>query len=145
MCGITGILCDDPRARAALPAMTSLLAHRGPDAAGFHFDGSVGLGHRRLAVIDIEGSRQPLLSSDGAIAVVFNGEIFNFRELRQELRSAGHVFTTQGDGEVLVHGWRQWGREMLSRIAGMFAFGLWDRNRRELFLARDHLGLKPLY
>jgi len=145
MCGLTGFYSADPRAREALPAMTAALAHRGPDADGFHFDGLVGFGHRRLKVIDLEGSRQPLLSADGAIAVIFNGEIYNFRELRSELTAAGHVFRTQGDGEVLVHGWRQWGRAVLDRISGMFAFALWDRDRRELFLARDHVGVKPLY
>ena len=145
MCGITGYFSNDPRARAALPAMTAALTHRGPDADGFHFDGPVGLGHRRLSVIDLAGSRQPLVSADGAIAVVFNGELYNFRALRRELQAAGHVFATQGDGEVLVHGWRQWGAGMLDRIAGMFAFALWDRDRRELFVARDHLGVKPLY
>ena len=145
MCGITGYLSEDPRARAALPAMTAALAHRGPDADGFHYDGALGFGHRRLSVIDLAGSRQPLLSSDGAIAVVHNGEIYNFRELRNELAAAGHRFVTQGDGEVLVHGWKAWGERMLERLAGMFAFALWDRNRRELFLARDHLGVKPLY
>ena len=145
MCGITGYLCDDPRARDALPAMTAALAHRGPDADGFHFDGPVGLGHRRLSVIDIAGSRQPLVSSDGALAVVFNGEIYNFRELRRELTDAGHRFATNGDGEVLLHGWKEWGERMLGRLSGMFAFALWDRGRRELFLARDHLGVKPLH
>jgi asparagine synthase (glutamine-hydrolysing) len=145
MCGISGYLSDDPRARDALPAMTAALAHRGPDADGYHVDGAAGLGHRRLSVIDLAGSRQPLVSADGAIAVVFNGEIYNFRALRTELQAAGHAFATQGDGEVLVHGWRQWGRRVLDRIAGMFAFALWDRDRRELFLARDHLGVKPLY
>ena len=145
MCGITGFLSDDPRARAALPAMTAALAHRGPDADGFHVDGPLGFGHRRLKVIDLEGSRQPLVSADGAVAVVFNGELYNFRELRRELAGEGCVFATNGDGEVLVHGWRRWGRALLDRIAGMFAFALWDRERRELFLARDHLGVKPLY
>jgi asparagine synthase (glutamine-hydrolysing) len=145
MCGIAGYLSDDPRARAALPAMTAALAHRGPDADGFHVDGALGFGHRRLSVIDLAGSRQPLVSADGAIALVFNGEIYNFRALRDELRAAGHVFATNGDGEVLIHGWRQWGRGVLDRIAGMFAFALWDRAARELFLARDHLGVKPLY
>ena len=90
--------------------MTAALAHRGPDDDGFHFDGPVGLGFRRLSVIDIAGSHQPLVSADGAIAVVFNGEIYNFRALRRELAAAGHVFATQGDGEVLVHGWKAWGR-----------------------------------
>jgi asparagine synthase (glutamine-hydrolysing) len=145
MCGITGYLCDDPLARDALPAMTAALAHRGPDADGFFHDGPVGLGHRRLSVIDVAGSRQPLVSADGAVAVVFNGEIYNFRALRRELAAAGHAFVTQGDGEVLVHGWKAWGRGLLDRLAGMFAFALWDRGRRELFLARDHLGVKPLY
>ena len=145
MCGITGFLCDDPNARAALPAMTAALAHRGPDADGFHHDGPLAFGHRRLKVIDLEGSRQPLVSADGALALVFNGEIYNFRELRAELQAAGHAFATKGDGEVLIHGWRQWGRGVLDRIAGMFAFALWDRARRELFLARDHFGVKPLY
>jgi asparagine synthase (glutamine-hydrolysing) len=145
MCGITGYLSDDPRARAALPLMTAALAHRGPDADGFHVEGPIGFGHRRLKVIDLAGSRQPLLSADGAIAVVFNGEIYNFRELRRELAAAGCVFQTNGDGEVLVHGWRIWGRRLLERITGMFAFALWDRDARELFLARDHLGVKPIY
>jgi asparagine synthase (glutamine-hydrolysing) len=145
MCGITGYHSDDPRARAALPLMTAALAHRGPDADGFHFDGPVGLGHRRLSVIDLALSRQPLVSADGRIAVVFNGEIYNFRALRRELAEAGAVFVTKGDGEVLVHGWKAWGPRLLDRIAGMFAFALWDRDRRELFLARDHLGVKPLY
>jgi asparagine synthase (glutamine-hydrolysing) len=145
MCGITGFLSVDPRARDALPAMTAALAHRGPDADGFHYDGPVGLGHRRLSVIDIAGSRQPLVSADGGVAVVFNGEIYNFRALRRELSAAGHAFATNGDGEVLVHGWKQWGERMLDRLSGMFAFALWDRRRHELFLARDHLGVKPLY
>ena len=145
MCGITGYLSDDPRAPAALPGMTAALAHRGPDADGFHYDGPIGFGHRRLSVIDLAGSRQPLLSADREVAVVFNGEIYNFRELRQELVAAGHTFATQGDGEVLVHGWRQWGHALLGKLAGMFAFALWDRGRHELFLARDHLGVKPLY
>jgi asparagine synthase (glutamine-hydrolysing) len=145
MCGITGYLSDDPRARDALTGMTAALAHRGPDADGFHYDGPLGFGHRRLSVIDLAGSRQPLLSADQEVAVVFNGEIYNFRELRQELTAAGHAFVTQGDGEVLVHGWRQWGPALLGRLSGMFAFALWDRGRHELFLARDHLGVKPLY
>ena len=145
MCGIAGYLSTHPKARAALPAMTASLAHRGPDADGFHYDGPVGFGHRRLSVIDLAGSRQPLVSADGNAALVFNGEIYNFRALRAELRALGHRFATQGDGEVILIGWRQWGAQILDRLAGMFAFALWDRERRELFLARDHLGVKPLY
>jgi len=125
--------------------MTATLVHRGPDDVGFYYDGPVGLGHRRLSVIDIEGSRQPLVSPDGEIAVVFNGEIYNFRELRRALVAAGETFTTKGDGEVLLHAWRKRGERMLEWLTGMFAFALWDRSRHELFLARDHLGIKPLY
>ena len=145
MCGITGYLSNDPRARDALPAMTAALIHRGPDDEGYYYDGPIGFGHRRLSVIDLEGSRQPLLSSDGAIAVVFNGEIYNFRELRRDLAATGHVFTTQGDGEVLLHLWRVRGAQLLELLSGMFAFAIWDRARQELFIARDHLGIKPLY
>ena len=145
MCGIAGYVSAVTQEPEVLAAMTRTLAHRGPDADGFHFDGPVGLGHRRLSVIDLAGSRQPLVSADGSVAVVFNGEIYNFRALRRELTAAGHVFRTNGDGEVLVHGWKAWGPRLLERIAGMFAFALWDRERRELFLARDHLGVKPLY
>ena len=145
MCGITGFVSNDPRAREALPAMTAALAHRGPDEEAVYYDGPVGFGHRRLSVIDLEGSHQPLVSSDGVIAVIFNGEIYNFRELRQTLTAAGHKFATQGDGEVLVHAWRQWGEQMLNLLKGMFAFALWDREHRELFVARDQLGVKPLY
>jgi asparagine synthase (glutamine-hydrolysing) len=145
MCGITGYLSPDPAARGALPAMTAALAHRGPDADGFHVDGPLGFGHRRLSVIDLAGSRQPLVTPDGDTALVFNGEIYNFRALRRELAAAGHRFATDGDGEVILLGWRQWGPQLLARLAGMFAFALWDRPRRQLFAARDHLGVKPLY
>src|SRR5712671_6045236 len=145
MCGITGYVSTDRRAWESLPSMTQALVHRGPDADGYYRDGAVGLGHRRLSVIDVEGSNQPLISPDQDIAVIFNGEIYNYRALRRELADAGHIFTTNGDGEVLVHGWRQWGRQLLERISGMFAFAIWDRRRGELFLARDHLGVKPLY
>jgi asparagine synthase (glutamine-hydrolysing) len=145
MCGIAGFWSSDARARDALPSMTGALSHRGPDSDGFYLDGPVGLGHRRLSIIDIEGSHQPLISADGAIALVFNGEIYNFRELRRSLADAGHKFVTRGDGEVLLHGWQIRGERMLDWLTGMFAFALWDRRRQELFLARDHLGVKPLY
>jgi asparagine synthase (glutamine-hydrolysing) len=145
MCGIAGYWSLDRSAREALPAMTASLTHRGPDAHGFYYDGPVGLGHRRLSVIDIEGSAQPLVSADEKVAAIFNGEIYNFRELRTRLTAAGHTFRTQGDGEVLLHGWRARGRGMLDWLTGMFAFALWDRSGQELFIARDHLGVKPLY
>lgn len=145
MCGIAGYFSNDPRARAALPGMTGALAHRGSDAAGFYYDGPVGLGHRRLSIIDLEGSRQPLVSADGQIAAIFNGEIYNFREMRRALTASGCAFATQGDGEVLLHAWRMWGEQMLERLTGMFAFALWDRSAGQLFIARDHFGIKPLY
>jgi asparagine synthase (glutamine-hydrolysing) len=145
MCGIAGYWSADPRAPEVLPRMTAALAHRGPDADGFYYDGAVGLGHRRLSIIDIEGSSQPLVSADGSIVAIFNGEIYNFRELRRSLTAAGHQFTTKGDGEVLLHAWRARGERMLEWLTGMFAFALWDRTRQQLFVARDHLGVKPLY
>ena len=124
--------------------MTDAISHRGPDGEGQHADGMVGLGHRRLAIIDVERGRQPLSNEDGQIWVTFNGEIYNFRELRSDLTSTGHVFKTSSDTEVLVHAYEQWGRSCLDRLRGMFAFALWDANRQELFLARDRMGIKPL-
>ena len=145
MCGIAGYWSTDPRARDALPRMTAALTHRGPDAEGYYYEGPVGLGHRRLSIIDIAGSSQPLISADQSTVVIFNGEIYNFRELRRTLMAAGHTFATKGDGEVLLHAWRARGERMLEWLTGMFAFALWDSQRQELFLARDHLGVKPLY
>lgn len=145
MCGIAGYWSADRSAREVLPRMTAALAHRGPDADGFYYDGPVGLGHRRLSIIDIAGSNQPLIFQDGSTVVIFNGEIYNFRELRRELIASGSTFVTNGDGEVLLHAWRARGPRMLEWLTGMFAFALWDRTRQELFVARDHLGVKPLY
>jgi asparagine synthase (glutamine-hydrolysing) len=145
MCGIAGFWSNHARARDSLPYMAATLSHRGPDAGGCYLDGPVGLGHRRLSIIDIEGSHQPMISADGSIALVFNVEIYNFRELRRALEDAGHRFVTRGDGEVLLHCWQVRGERMLEMLNGMFAFALWDRQRQELFLARDHLGVKPLY
>lgn len=123
----------------------AILHHRGPDGAGRYVDGELGLGHLRLSIIDVEGGGQPIGTEDGTIQIVFNGEIYNFIELRKELESAGHVFKTRSDTEVIVHAYEQWGKVCVQRFNGMFAFALWDSRRRELFLARDHLGVKPLY
>jgi asparagine synthase (glutamine-hydrolysing) len=125
--------------------MKSALAHRGPDGEGKFIDGEVGLGHRRLSIIDVEGGSQPIGNEDGRLQIVFNGEIYNFVELREELEAVGHRFKTRSDTEVIVHGYEEWGQECVNRFNGMFAFALWDSDRRELFLARDHLGIKPLY
>ena len=125
--------------------MTGVLAHRGPDADGFYRDGPVALGHRRLSIIDVAGSPQPMSTPEGDVTVIFNGEIYNFREVRETLAARGHRFATHGDTEVLLYAYREYGEAMLAQLQGMFAFALWDRPRQRLLVARDHLGVKPLY
>ncbi|MCL2656748.1 MAG: amidotransferase 1, exosortase A system-associated [Betaproteobacteria bacterium] len=148
MCGIAGIF--DSRARreqdrALVERMASVQRHRGPDEGGFHFEPGVGLAHRRLSIIDLSTGQQPLFNEDGSVVVVFNGEIYNYQELIPELQAAGHVFHTRSDTEIIVHAWEQWGEACVERFRGMFAFALWDRKRETLFLARDRLGVKPLF
>ncbi|MBM4197419.1 MAG: amidotransferase 1, exosortase A system-associated [Gammaproteobacteria bacterium] len=148
MCGITGIIDmsgERPIDRNLLRAMNDTQVHRGPDDEGFHVEPGVGLGHRRLSIIDLSTGKQPLCNEDDSVVIVFNGEIYNFQGLRQELEALGHRFRTRTDTEVIVHGWEEWGRDCVKRFRGMFAFAIWDRNRGELFLARDRLGKKPLY
>jgi asparagine synthase (glutamine-hydrolysing) len=148
MCGIAGRLNFDPLRnvdRHVLTAMTDAVTHRGPDAAGCFLDGAIGLGHRRLSIIDLSTGDQPLGNEDGSVQVIFNGEIYNFRELRAELMASGHRFRTHSDTEVIVHGYEEWGDRSVERFRGMFAFALWDGGRRRLLLARDRLGVKPLY
>jgi len=148
MCGIAGIFhlnTPKPVDPARLNAMTDVLTHRGPDGSGVWTAPGVGLGHRRLSIIDLGGGAQPMVSADERIAVTFNGEIYNFAEVRAELERLGHVFRTHSDTEVILHSWRQWGVDSLSRFHGMFAFALFDAQRQCLFLARDRLGVKPLH
>jgi asparagine synthase (glutamine-hydrolysing) len=148
MCGITGIVDLKGKreiSRAQLSRMNQTQAHRGPDADGLHLEPGVGLGHRRLSIIDLATGQQPLFNEDGSVVVVFNGEIYNYQELIPELAALGHVFRTKSDTEVIVHAWEAWGEACVERFRGMFAFALWDRNRETLFLARDRLGVKPLY
>ncbi|MEO6217443.1 MAG: XrtA/PEP-CTERM system amidotransferase [Sphingomonas sp.] len=148
MCGIAGIFypaTPKPVDPARVTAMADVQAHRGPDGSGVWTAPGVGLGHRRLSIIDVAGSPQPMASSDGALTVTYNGEIYNFAELRDELQALGAVFATRGDTEVLLHGWNAWGPAMLERLNGMFAFALHDSRRQCLFLARDRLGVKPLH
>jgi len=147
MCGICGVFnfSGAPVDRQLVDKMTAVLRHRGPDGTGSFLSGCVGLGHRRLSIIDLAGGSQPISNEDQTIQVIFNGEIYNYIELRQELIKRGHRFNTQADTEVIVHGYEEWGRDCVSRFNGIFAFALWDANRRQLFLARDHLGVKPLY
>src|SRR3954452_768892 len=149
MCGIAGMYFGDGRPinRTALERMGEALVHRGPDSAGFQVESgtpSVGLASRRLAVIDVEGGDQPMTVADGAFSIVYNGELFNARELRRELEGAGHRFRTRCDTEIVVRGYAQWGRSVLDRLLGMWAFCVWDRDARTMFLARDRLGVKPL-
>src|SRR5437764_6837715 len=148
MCGIAGLIyadADRPVDRAVLQAMGDSIAHRGPDGEGFWAEPGVGLVHRRLSIIDLAGGGQPLGNEDSSVQVVFNGEIYNFQELRAGLEAKGHQFRTRSDTEVLVHLYEEEGDRLVERLRGMFAFALWDRRRRRLLLARDRLGIKPLY
>lgn len=147
MCGIAGLVGDDvgSRDRELVDRMTDSLAHRGPDGRGVYLGDGVALGHRRLAVIDLGGGAQPMHSDDGALSITFNGEIYNYLELREQLRRLGHRFRTDSDTEVLLAAYRQWGDGMLAHCNGMFAFALWEHAARRLLIARDHVGVKPLY
>ena len=147
MCGICGVFdrSGHPVPQELVDKMSSTMRHRGPDGAGSYVLGNLGLGHRRLSIIDIEGGSQPLTNEDNSLYVIFNGEIYNYIELREELEKKGHRFKTRSDTEVIVHGYEQWGLECVNRFNGIFAFALWDSHQARLVLARDHLGVKPLY
>ncbi|HNS91408.1 MAG TPA: asparagine synthetase B, partial [Thauera sp.] len=148
MCGIAGLF--DTRGkrdfeRALMQRMNDVQHHRGPDEGGYHFEPGVALAHRRLSIIDLATGQQPLFNEDGSVAVVFNGEIYNFQELVPELEALGHVFHTRSDTEVIVHAWEAWGEDCVQRFRGMFAFALHDRNRDTFFMARDRLAVKPMF
>ncbi|MGA2934833.1 MAG: asparagine synthase (glutamine-hydrolyzing) [Methanomicrobiales archaeon] len=148
MCGIAGqVSVTGARAdEQLLAAMSARIRHRGPDGEGIYLDGPVGLAHRRLAIIDLtDTAKQPMTNEDGTLWLVFNGEIYNFIELREELAGKGHTFRSDGDTEVILHAYEEWGRECLSRLNGMWAFALWDSRKQELFCARDRFGIKPFY
>ena len=147
MCGIAGILNLDgsPACAADLVAMCTVMTHRGPDDAGFRVDGEVGLGMRRLSIIDLAGGHQPIANEDGRIWAVLNGEIYNYRELRAELERRGHRFATASDTETIVHLYEDHGARCVERLRGMFAFAVWDAEQKTLLVARDRLGIKPLY
>jgi asparagine synthase (glutamine-hydrolysing) len=148
MCGICGIAYDDTNRAvdaAQLVRLRDRMIHRGPDDSGIRVRANVGLGHRRLSIIDRSGGQQPLSNEDGTVWIVFNGEIYNYRELRAELEGKGHVFRTNSDTETIVHLYEQYGTACVERLNGMFAFAIWDQNSQELFLARDRMGIKPLY
>ena len=148
MCGIAGIFHAEtpkPVDPVRVTRMCDAMVHRGPDGSGVWTDRGVGLGHRRLSIIDIEGSPQPMHSADGRAVIVFNGEIYNYRELRRELEKAGAHFKTEGDTEVILAAWQRWGTSCLDKLHGMFVFALYDLDKRQLFLARDRFGVKPLF
>ena len=148
MCGISGVVYRDPAHpvdRELLRRVTTVISHRGPDADGFFWGAGAGLGHRRLSIIDLSTGDQPIYNEDRSKVVVFNGEIYNFQELRVDLAARGHRFATASDTEVLVHGWEEYGDQFVARLRGMFAIALWHQPTRELHLIRDRLGVKPLY
>ncbi len=148
MCGISGVVYRDPARQAdrhVLKAMADAIRHRGPDAEGFYLDGPVGLASRRLSIIDLASGDQPIYNEDRSLAIVFNGEIYNYPALRAELIALGHRFATHSDTETIVHGYEQWGCGILDHLNGMFAFALWDAARHRLFIGRDRTGIKPLY
>jgi asparagine synthase (glutamine-hydrolysing) len=148
MCGICGIVnfnATEPVDRQVLQSMTSAQAHRGPDDHGYFVEQNVGLGHRRLSIIDLSGGKQPMFNEDGSVVVVFNGEIYNYADLSSDLVSRGHRFTTRSDTETIVHAYEEYGNDCMRDFRGMFAFAIWDRRRRRLTLVRDRLGIKPVY
>ncbi len=148
MCGIAGILefgRDSGADSGALREMCRIIAHRGPDDDGFYTDGPVGLGMRRLSIVDLATGHQPISNEDGSITIVFNGEIYNHLSLREQLIARGHAYRTKSDTETVVHLYEEYGRDCVQHLRGMFAFAIWDRNKKTLFIARDRLGIKPLY
>ena len=148
MCGIVGLHYYDRDRRVpfgVVKAMADSIRHRGPDDEGFYVEGNIGLGHRRLSIIDLSTGKQPIGNEDGTCQIVFNGEIYNYKALRADLEGKGHVFRTHSDTEAIVHCYEEYGDDCVTRLNGMFAFAIWDSRKHRLFLARDHLGIKPLY
>ncbi len=144
MCGIAGYIGKNPN-KKILKKMTDRIAYRGPDSEGFYLDDKIALGHRRLAIIDLSTGTQPIYNEDKTKVIVFNGEIYNYQELRDDLIKDGHIFKTKTDTEVILHGYEKWGRNLTKYLRGMYAFAIWDKQKEELFLARDEWGIKPLY
>ena len=148
MCGICGqfnFIRHEPVDRDAVRRMTQTMVHRGPDDEGYYFDGAVGLGFRRLSIIDLAGGHQPMSDAQEKVWVILNGEIYNFKELRAELEQRGHVFRTRSDTEVIIHGYKEWGKEVLNHLNGMFGLAIWDVDRKRLIVARDAMGIKLIY
>ena len=145
MCGIAGFVNHKEEKQKDLENMLSRIIHRGPDGSGMYFKDDVALGHRRLSIIDLEGGSQPMFNEDNRVSIVFNGEIYNYQELKEELLKCNHTFKTNSDTEVIIHGYEEYGYEIVKKLRGMFAFVLYDESKKELFGARDHFGMKPFY
>ena len=145
MCGICGFTGQILNKEETVENMAKLITHRGPDSSGFFVDEDIAMGFRRLSIIDVNGGKQPIYNEDKSLVLTFNGEIYNYKELKEELVSKNHKFYTSTDSEVLVHGFEEWGKDLLSKLRGMFAFAIWDRNNKSLFMARDPFGIKPLH
>ena len=145
MCGIAGFAEKNNADKETLEKIMDAIIHRGPDGSGEYVDDTVALGHRRLSIIDLEGGKQPMENEDGTMVCIFNGEIYNYQPLRQQLQEQGHVFSTHSDTEVLLHGYEEWGEGMLNKLRGMFSFAIWDKKEQTLFCARDFFGIKPFY
>ena len=146
MCGFVGYIGGiNTSGTGVLHSMADAIRHRGPDDADYYVDGTIALGFRRLSIIDLEGGRQPILNEDGTKVLVFNGEIYNFQSLREDLLEKGHVFKTRTDSETILHGYEEYGKDILNKLRGMFAFVIWDKEKQPLFGARDIFGIKPFY
>ena len=142
LCGFTGEIIDRD---AVLENMTEVITHRGPDSKGFYTDDKISMGFRRLSIIDLDNGSQPIYNEDKTLVLMFNGEIYNYKQLRKELQEKGHVFATDTDSEVLVHGFEEWREDLLNRLRGMFGFAIWNRTDESLFIARDFFGIKPMH
>ena len=146
MCGIVGFNTNNiAEPKKVLKKMADRIVHRGPDGEGFFSDETISLGHRRLAILDLETGNQPLYSKDNNYVLVANGEIYNYKELKEELIKDGYKFQTKSDSEILIYGYDKWGEELPKKLRGMFAFAIYDKKNKSLFAARDHFGIKPFY
>ncbi|MBQ8860208.1 MAG: asparagine synthetase B, partial [Ruminococcus sp.] len=145
MCGICGFTGQIEQRENTIQKMTEVITHRGPDSDGFFSDNYINMGFRRLSIIDLEEGHQPLYNEDKTLVLTFNGEIYNYKDLRKELEALGHTFSTDSDSEVLLHAFEQWEEEMFEHLRGMFAFAIYNRETKALFLARDFFGIKPLH
>lgn len=145
MCGIVGIVGEQKNKKELIKKMADRISHRGPDAENYFVDKQVALGHRRLSIIDLEFGIQPMFNENKSLVIVFNGEIYNYKELQEELKKEGHKFETNSDTEVIIHGYETWGKDLPNHLRGMFAFAIWDTKEKKLFCARDYFGIKPFY